>query len=62
MGWQALTLFPRTRCLRHRICKKALQVQKPRCMINVQGRGEMYDCNPGCGVDPRNIAQRIMEV
>ena len=22
----------------------------------------MYDCVPGCGVDPRNIAQRIMTV
>ena len=25
------------------------------------GRDSMYDCFVGCGVDPRNIAQRVME-
>jgi hypothetical protein len=28
----------------------------------MQGRDQMYDCTRGCGVDPRNIAQRVMEV
>ena len=28
----------------------------------MQGRAAMFSCNPGCGVDPRNLAQRIMEV
>lgn len=26
------------------------------------GREAMYDCVVGCGVDPRNMAQRIMEI
>ena len=26
------------------------------------GRGEMYDHFGACGVDPRNIAQRVMDV
>ena len=27
-----------------------------------QGRDSMYDCSVDIGVDPRNIAQRIMDV
>ena len=27
-----------------------------------QGREAMYDCVTGCGVDPRNIASRIMDI
>lgn len=26
------------------------------------GKTAMYSCNAGCGVDPRNIAQRIMDI
>ncbi len=28
----------------------------------MQGRDPLYDNIPGCGVDPRNLAQRIMAV
>lgn len=28
----------------------------------MQGRAAMYTSNRGCGVDPRSLAQRIMEV
>ena len=28
----------------------------------MQGRAQMYDTVTGIGVDPRNIAQRIMDV
>lgn len=31
-------------------------------MLCLQGRAEMYDTVVGIGVDPRNIAQRIMDV
>lgn len=30
--------------------------------LHLQGRSSVYSTNRGCGVDPRNIAQRIMEV
>ena len=30
--------------------------------LHLQGREEMYDTVAGIGVDPRNIAQRIMDV
>ena len=30
--------------------------------MHVQGRDKMYDHFGACGVDPRNLAQRIMEV
>ena len=32
------------------------------CHLRLQGREEMYDTVAGIGVDPRNIAQRIMDV
>ena len=28
----------------------------------MQGRDPLYDNIPGCGVDPRNLAQRVMAV
>lgn len=31
-------------------------------LMHLQGRAEMYDTVVGIGVDPRNIAQRIMDV
>ena len=30
--------------------------------LEMQGRAAMYTTNRGCGVDPRSLAQRIMEV
>ena len=30
--------------------------------MHAQGRDKMYDHFGACGVDPRNLAQRIMEV
>jgi len=32
------------------------------CEWRLQGRAQMYDTVTGIGVDPRNIAQRIMDV
>ena len=42
---------------KHRVVPASETVAK-----NTQGRDKMYDHFGACGVDPRNLAQRIMEV